>query len=139
MRMIATILSVLALAGCATAPPPSSGGLGGLFGPQMTGKKLEETIAKVSQFPLGSEKNPVRADFPPGQRAYLARLRCADGKAPTFARIGSAGIGPYGNIVDIYDVRCDGSEPAKSEIWMDMYHKRHVEKEAVPGFTIVAS
>lgn len=103
---------------------------------QIQGKELDERVQKASAAPLGSAQNPVRAHMPPGQRAYLSRLRCADLSRPEFYRAGSAGISPYGNIVDVYIVTCVGSEPAKSEIYIDMYHRGYVEDEAVPGFGI---
>lgn len=104
----------------------------------MKGKKLEKAILKADAHPFGSEQNPVRAAQPQGQRAYLARLRCADGKAPAFDRNGSMGIGVFGNIIDSYSVRCTDSEPANSTVYLDMYHAGHVETRAVPGFTIAA-
>ena len=100
------------------------------------GKALEALIAKARAHPLGSEKNPVRADMPGGQRAYLARLRCADGKRPDFFRVGSFGMGPYERIIDGYEVTCKDSGPAKTMIYMDMYHPGHREPAAVEGFTI---
>jgi TPR repeat protein len=44
--------------------------------------------------PLGAQSNPVRADGPPGERRYLMRLRCPEGDAPAFERLGSVGEGP---------------------------------------------
>jgi outer membrane murein-binding lipoprotein Lpp len=38
--------------------------------------------AEVEKHPLGSEENPVLAQGPPGERAYLYRLRCPEGKPP---------------------------------------------------------
>lgn len=95
-------------------------------------KKKEEP--KISG-ELGTETNPVKCDFPKGERQYLSRLRCSDGKAPTFSRIGSFGLGPYGHIIDGYRVQCEGKDEVR--VFMDMYFKDYVEKEAVPGFTIV--
>ncbi len=96
-------------------------------------KDKSETESKVSGA-LGSNSNPVRCSGPRGEREYLSRLRCSDGKAPKFYRIGSFGIGPYGNILDGYSVKCAEADEVK--IFMDMYHD-HVEREAVPGFKIV--
>jgi hypothetical protein len=103
------------------------------------GKKLEKAIAKADQHPLGSADNPVRVDMPGGQRAYLSRLRCADGKKPKFQRGGSTGQGPFGAIVDVYDVDCGDAGPGQVGVYMDMYHPDHEERRAVPGFTIVDS
>ena len=96
-------------------------------------KEKDEPEAKVSG-ELGSKTNPVRCSGPPGERAYLNRLRCSDEKAPKYHRIGSYGLGPYGNIIDGYNVKCEDKDAVT--VFMDMYHD-HVEKEPVPGFTIV--
>jgi hypothetical protein len=101
------------------------------------GKDLEKLIAEAQAHPLGSKENPVRADMPGGQRAYLNRLRCDDGARPTYNRVGSFGAGVYGRIIDGYEVLCKDSAPEKSMIFMDMYHPGHQEAGAVPGFTIV--
>jgi hypothetical protein len=82
---------------------------------------------------LGTATNPVRVLMPEGEREYLHRLRCANGSAPTFERQGSAGIGPYGKILDIYSVQCGTKS---SSIYMDMYHCSE-EERPVPGFDIV--
>ncbi|WP_448501000.1 hypothetical protein [Sphingomonas sp.] len=104
---------------------------------RMKGNTLTRTINAAAAYPLGSDKNPVRAEGPVGQRAYLSRLRCADGNAPAFDRAGSAGLSPFGNIVDIYSVECLGGTPSKGEIWMDMYHSGYVEQTAVPGYVLI--
>ncbi len=104
---------------------------------QTQGVELQAAIATASAYPLGTRENPVRAHMPPGQREYLSRLRCSDLSRPSFRRLGSAGASPYGNIVDIYQVECKGAEPAKSSIFIDMYHEGHVETEPVPGFGII--
>lgn len=102
----------------------------------MQGRELERAVEQAEKHPLGSSENPVRVSRPQGQRAYLARLRCADGKAPKFQRRGNLGPGVFGNIVDLYDLRCEGSEPATSEVVMDLYHLGRNEDRPVPGFTI---
>lgn len=110
--------------------------LGGLFGPSMSKKELKKAIEKADESPLGSAENPVRVNMPPGQRAYLSKLRCSDGKAPKFSRDGSAGLSPFGNIMDIYTVVCENAQPEESAIYLDMYHPKHKEKRAVEGFTM---
>jgi hypothetical protein len=102
----------------------------------LQGEELDRAIAKADEHPLGARENPVRVSRPQGQRAYLARLRCADGSAPVFERSGNLGVGVFGNIVDRYVVECKGSEPATSEVVMDMYHLGRTEDRAVPGFTV---
>lgn len=135
-RGLAAAMVALLLASGASAQ-----GLPALFGSPdaPTGEELEELIEAAQDHPLGSQENPVRAEMPPGQRAYLNRLRCKDGNAPRYERVGNFGVGVYGRIIDGYAVVCEGSEPAESMIFMDMYHPGHVEGEAVPGFAIVGS
>jgi hypothetical protein len=87
----------------------------------------------INAQPFGSRGNPVRVYMPAGQRAYLQRLACDGGGTPGFRRVGSFGAGPYTTVIDGYEVDC-GS--AKSTVFMDMYHPGHVERRAVPGFTI---
>ncbi|RYD65983.1 MAG: hypothetical protein EOP58_06405 [Sphingomonadales bacterium] len=105
------------------------------LGDGLSGKKLTRAIEAAQAHLFGSDQNPVRAQGPAGERAYLRRLRCADGKAPAFERQGSVGIGPYGNILDIYAVQC--ADAAAQSVYIDMYHG-HVEQAPVPGFTVVA-
>ena len=135
----AAVLALSALGMAAAVPAVvQAQDLAELFGGRKApaGKDLEKLIEKAQAHPLGSKDNPVRADMPGGQRAYLNRLRCADGKRPTYVRVGSFGAGVYGRIIDGYEVLCDGSSPEKSMIFMDMYHPGHKEPAAVPGFTI---
>jgi hypothetical protein len=134
---MAAVTALVATAGLAPVPAAAQD-FTELFGGRKApaGEALEKLIEQAQAHPLGSKENPVRADMPGGQRAYLSRLRCADGARPEFGRVGSFGAGVYGRIIDGYEVVCDGSEPAKSMIFMDMYHPGHREAAAVPGFTI---
>lgn len=103
------------------------------LGMDLDEKEIAKAVEKASAKPLGSKENPVRAYKPDGQHAYLARLRCADGNAPTYERRGNVGPGPFKSIVDAYVVRCGDAEPV--DVFMDMYHD-HVENSPVEGFTI---
>jgi hypothetical protein len=123
-----------------------SGCVGGAMGPprisddwDMGGQYLEpwlgNALKAAEAHPLGSKDNPVRADMPGGQRAYLSRLRCADNAAPGYRRSGNLGAGVFGSIVDAYDVHCEGAEPVT--VVMDMYFRGYTEARAVEGFRIV--
>lgn len=133
MRHLIIGSAALLLCACATSQDDL---LGDMFAPVSASKivKVEAAAAKAGA-PLGSEANPVRASMPPGQRAYLERLRCSDGNAPQYVRGGSVGEGPFGKIMDVYQLKCPGAQPAAADVYMDMYHD-HVEQRAVPGFTI---
>jgi hypothetical protein len=107
IRTIALLASGIALAGCATTGDPAT---------------------------LGTTENPVKVRMPPGERAYLDRLRCPDGSAPDYDRQGSGMGGRDGHIVDFYSVTCPGAAPVT--VVMDMYHSNR-EDRPVPGFSIV--
>lgn len=130
------IATAVALAGCGSTQS-SSDDLSILTGGRPPGTNVARIAAETARYPLGSEQNPVRVNMPAGERAYLVRLRCSDGVAPSFQRQGSGGVSPYGSIVDIYSVVCATGEPRETTIWMDMYHPQHRETGAPPGFTIV--
>jgi len=85
---------------------------------------------------LGSLANPVLADMPPGQQAYLRRLRCADGSTPDFSRNGSVEIIHGRHVIDAFSVRCAGK--AAQVVHIDMYHPGHVETTPPAGFTILS-
>ena len=129
------------LAGCATTTAQKDDDVDTALSRMLAGESatqgaaLDAALADAAEHPLGSSENPVRASMPAGQRAYLNRLRCADGSAPSYNRVGNFGEGVYGNIVDGYQVTCPGKEPQM--VVMDMYHSGYVENRPVPGFTIV--
>lgn len=154
MRIVGILAVSLTLGGCLSAAAPAiSGAIGGsemaklgppkqsedvMGGGQYIEPWLSAAVKDASGQPLGSMQNPVRAEMPRGQHAYLQRLRCANGQAPQFSRVGNMGFGVFGSIVDAYEVTCAGSSPARTEIIMDMYFPGYVEARAVAGFTIVA-
>ncbi|HSG35304.1 MAG TPA: hypothetical protein VLA37_12280 [Sphingomonadaceae bacterium] len=136
-----TLLAASVLSGCATTTSSKNDELDTALALMLSGQsatqgsELDAAVAEADQHQLGSDENPVRASMPQGQRAYLDRLRCPDGSAPAYHRVGNFGVGVYGNIVDGYQVTCPGAEPKM--VVMDMYHRGYVENRAVPGFTIV--
>lgn len=95
---------------------------------------LGAAIAAAQAHPLGSRENPVRVGGPEGERAYLARLRCADGSVPRIGARGEAGVGAFGSIVGAYPVSCGA---ASASIVFDIYHEEHVETQAPSGFTLL--
>jgi hypothetical protein len=97
----------------------------------------DPAIAAAAAFPLGSLQNPVRVGGPEGERAYIARLRCADGSAPRTGSRTDRGVGAFGSLVAGYALECGGANPASALVIMDMYHEEHREDRAPAGFTIV--
>ncbi|MFN3858371.1 MAG: hypothetical protein ACK4RV_11540 [Caulobacter sp.] len=133
--ILACGVAAMLLAGCATTSPDAGGD--DLFsGGRVSAAETTRRAKAAARHPLGSRENPVRVNMPAGQRNYLTRLRCSDGAAPAFVRVGNFGAGIYGSIIDGYEVTCLGGQPARSLIFMDMYHPDHVETAAPPGFTL---
>jgi hypothetical protein len=98
--------------------------------------ELDRAVAAAAAHPLGSAENPVRVGGPQGEQAYIARLRCGDGKSPKVGTRASAGVGAFGSIVDAYPLDCGAAAPGKTQLVMDMYHEEHVETRAPSGFTL---
>lgn len=109
-----------------------------LMSGRMKGRELDAALKEAQKHPLGSDKNPVRADLPIGEHSYLNRLRCKDNTRPTYERPTNPGPGVYGSKVDTYDVICPNSEPHHSVIVMDSFFPAYVERKAVDGFSIEA-
>lgn len=96
--------------------------------------EIEAQAAAAARHPFGTAQNPVRVGGPVGERAYLARLRCADGTPPGIGARSDAGIGAYGSVVAAYALTCGTSS---AQVVMDMYHEEHREQRAPAGFTLV--
>ena len=141
MWRLAAISAICASAAGATGPngPTTAADMRAMYkelgSPGLEGAALQKAIAEADKSPLGSEKNPVRVSMPAGERYYLGRLKCPDGKTPAFDRSGSTGIGPYGYTLDLYAVTCPGKAPVK--VYMDMYHDQP-EARPIPGFEVIA-
>jgi hypothetical protein len=99
-------------------------------------REVERSVERARNEPLGSSANPVRVSGPLGERAYIARLRCADGNAPRVGERRNAGVGAFGFIVDVYPLDCGDAAPGRFELVMDMYHDDHHEDQAPAGFTL---
>ena len=135
MSIRAVAVGCALLAGCASS---ADSGLEDMLAGKAPRTNLSSAqLAEIASHPLGSAKNPVKAQGVQGEYRYLARLRCPEDKPPVVERLGSAGdLSPYGSIMDIYKAACDS--PPAFTIYVDMYHPGHTELAAVPGFTIVA-
>ena len=100
--------------------------------------EAEQIAAAAAVHPLGTEQNPVRVGGPEGVRAYIARLRCADGSSPQVGPRSTGGVGAYGTFTERYPLNCGGAAPGRVALAFDFYHAEHVERQPAPGFTIDA-
>jgi hypothetical protein len=116
-----------------TAPPEQSlAGIGG----GSSDAEIARAEAAAAAFPLGSLQNPVRVGGPDGERAYLARLRCADGKAPRAGIPRHGGADAYGSVADLVPLDCGAAAPGRTEIAVDLYFEEHREERAPDGFSL---
>lgn len=105
------------------------------FGPPAD--EVARLVERARDLPLGTAQNPVRVDGPPGEHAYIARLRCSNGVAPRVGQRHNDGVGAFGTIVDVWPLDCGDAAPGRFDIVMDMYHPTHNETRAPEGFTLV--
>jgi hypothetical protein len=139
------ILLVLASAALLAAPAAAQKLGGRTASPdQMLGQEAasdplaeaEQIAAAAAAHPLGTERNPVRVGGPEGARAYIARLRCADGSRPVVGPRSTGGVGAYGTLTERYALDCGGAAPGRTALAFDFYHAEHVETRPAPGFAI---
>ncbi len=100
--------------------------------------EAEQIAAAAAVHPLGTEQNPVRVGGPEGARAYIARLRCADGSRPQVGARSAGGVGAYGTLTERYALDCGGAAPGRVALAFDIYHEEHRESRAASGFAIAA-
>src|SRR5581483_12018091 len=81
-----------------TAPPEKS--MAGI-GEGSSDAEVARELAAAAAFPLGTSRNPIRVAGPEGERAYLGRLRCADGSIPRVGAQRPGGTGAFGNVLDL--------------------------------------
>ena len=134
-------LAALSLAAAAQAKPPREESpaprdILASVGSGNSDEELRRSIAAAAAHPLGSAENPVRTAGPEGTRAYLGRLRCADGSAPRIGAESQGGVGGYGSVLALYPLDCGAAAPGKVELRVDIYHEENVETRAPAGFRL---
>jgi hypothetical protein len=142
MRRLSCLFITFAVAAPAAAEPAGRLGARTVAPEQLLAEasdadaELDRAVAAAAAYPLGSLANPVRVGGPEGARAYLARLRCADGSAPLVGPSRGGGVGAYGTVVELYPLDCGGAAPGRFELIADLYHEEHREERAPAGFRI---
>lgn len=116
-----------------TAPPQQ---VLGEMAPEDPIAEAERIAAAAAAHPLGSPENPVRVGGPQGARAYLARLRCADGSRPQVGARSTGAVGAYGTLTELYALDCGAAAPGRVALAFDFYHEEHVETRAPAGFAL---
>jgi hypothetical protein len=140
MRLSILLLAALAAApaaaqklGARTATPQRE--LGDMA-PADPMAEAERIAAAAAAHPLGSVANPVRVGGPQGARAYIARLRCADGTRPQVGARSTGAVGAYGTLTERYPLDCGAAAPGRVILAFDFYHEEHVETRPAPGFVL---
>jgi hypothetical protein len=116
-----------------TAPPET---LMAGIGSGVSDAALQAEIEAAAAFPLGSLRNPVRVGGPEGRNAYVARLRCADGRPPHATPAVPGGTGGFGTVTELIALDCAAAAPGRFDLFLDLYHEEHVEDRAPAGFTL---
>lgn len=98
--------------------------------------EIAQELATAANYPVGSLQNPVRVVGPDGERAYLARLRCADGSLPRIGAQRPGGTDTFGNVADLAPADCGGVSPVHADIHVDIYQEEHVLEAAPAGFQL---
>lgn len=141
MRLFIPILlaASLSVPAAAQRPPreesPAPRDLIDALSAEPLGDEIEAAIAAADRYPLGTSDNPVRVGGPEGERAYLSRLRCSDGKVPRIGTRAEAGVGAFGSLVGSYAIDCGAAAPGKISLVFDIYHEEYAETRLPPGFS----
>jgi hypothetical protein len=85
-----------------------------------TDAEMEQAIAAANAHPLGTAANPIRVGGPEGAQAYLATLRCADGKSPRIGAARQGGVGAFGSVLQLYPLDCGSAAPGRIELNVDL-------------------
>jgi hypothetical protein len=101
--------------------------------------EIDAIATAAAAHPLGSLRNPVRVGGPAGARAYVGRLRCADGSRPQVGTPAAGGVGAYGSVTQVYPLDCGSAAPGRTSLVLDLYHEERAESRAAAGFSIDAS
>jgi hypothetical protein len=134
-------LAAIAVAASASAKPPREESpaprdMLAAVGSGNSDAEIARAIAAAQAHPLGSAENPIRVGGPEGARAYVQRLRCADGSAPKVGSQAPGGVGGYGSVLALFPVDCGAAAPGKAELRVDIYHEEHAETRAPAGFRL---
>jgi hypothetical protein len=84
----------------------------------------------------GGARNPVGAADAAALAAYVARLRCADGRPPAHRPVGNVGIGVNGAMVGLHALSC-AAAPGRVALYADA-RPFWRETRAPDGFTLAA-
>lgn len=112
-------------------PPKEVNGVPDGVDPTMTSRDPLFGLTREKPVRVGSRDE---LGGPKAQREYFESLRDGSGHPVEFRRVGNAGPGPHGSIVDIYEVKTRDGETTR--VYIDMYHPDHApaNQPAPAGF-----
>ncbi len=83
---------------------------------------------------FGSVENPVKASGAEGASEYIDSLDCENGAIPEYKHETTLEVGPLGNKLDKYIMRCEADSVLIFTIYLDLSHDE-TDKKPVKGFT----
>jgi hypothetical protein len=138
MRIFIPLLAALFAGPAFAAPPrqesPAPAETVRAFGQGSSDEAMASAIAAANAYPLGTLQNPIRVAGPNGARAYIARLRCADGSPPAAGREIPGSADAFGTLTTVIPLSC-GSAPAVSFVF-DFYQEEYRETRPPSGFSL---
>ncbi|HSQ41348.1 MAG TPA: hypothetical protein VLM37_03605 [Fibrobacteraceae bacterium] len=91
----------------------------------------------IGSGPLGTQTNPIKCDGLEGARAYLDQLQGPRGQKITYTDEGSAGVGPFGSLLYLFNVSYPNmGEQVETQLFFDIDFAEHKENHAAAGFLL---
>jgi len=91
-------------------------------------------FAEQTEPEFGSAGNPVKTQGIESTREYIDSLDCENGAIPEYKHESAAEVGPSGNKLDKYIMRCEADSVQIFTIYLDPNHAE-TDTRPVKGFT----
>jgi hypothetical protein len=91
-------------------------------------------FAEQTEPEFGSAGNPVKTQGTGSTREYIDSLDCENGAIPEYKHESASEVGPFGNKLDKYIMRCESDSVKIFTIYLDPNHAE-TDTRPVKGFT----
>jgi hypothetical protein len=95
---------------------------------------MSTTFAEETEQEFGSAGNPVKTQGSDGTSEYVDSLDCENGAIPEYRHESTTEVGPGGNKLDKYIMRCEADNVQMFTIYLDPNHDE-TDTRPVKGFT----